>query len=91
MAATWKGKLITGQRYGLMAVTPPQTRVDWLIENNKTFGESNYAANLDQQVANLRFEDGTEVTSEDCIDASLVPSDAELFIGFEPKFYLVNQ
>lgn len=91
MAATYRGKLVTSVSYGLKAITPPQTRVDWLIENNKTFGESDYALNVGFQVAKMRFEDGTEVTSDDCIDVSQIPSDAELFIGFEPKFYLVSQ
>lgn len=91
MAATYRGKLVTSEQNGLKAITPPQTRVDWLIENNMTFGQSEYAHNIGFLVAKMRFEDGTEVTSQDCIDASQVPSDAELFIGFEPKFYLANQ
>ena len=73
-----------------MAIAPPQTRVDWLIENNKTFGESDYSADIRFQISQLRFEDGSAVTSEDCIDASLVPSDAELYIGIDPKFYVAN-
>ena len=90
MAATWQGKLITKDQYGLMAVAPRQARVDYYIENNMTFGQTSISDDTRYQIGQLRFEDGSPVTPDDCIDYSQVPSDAELFIGLEPKFYLAS-
>lgn len=89
MAATWKGKIVTSTYYGQQCIAPTQDAVDSYIADNKTFGQIDVASNRRYPITQLRFEDGTAVQPEDCIDVSQVPADAEIFIGFEPKFTVV--
>lgn len=93
MAATYAGKLITAVHDGsLCFLTCEQGVDDFLIENNLTIaaaidGEYLTYESIDQDVKTLVLDDGSSITSEDCIDVSSIPSTATFIIVNEPAFY----
>lgn len=93
MAATYAGKLVTAEHDGALCFfSCPQGVDDYLIQNNLSIAaaiDGNYLVYvpIEEQAKTLVFDDGSSITSEDCIDVSRIPSDATFVIVNEPAFY----
>lgn len=93
MAATYAGKLITAVRDGsLCFLTCAQGVDDFLIENNLSItaaieGEYLTYESIEQLTKTLVLDDGSSITSEDCIEITSIPSNATFVIVNEPAFY----